>query len=75
MKMDAMTAMTHMMESLTCHRRINLCQPGLSVRQPKKKNWYTPKPSSWQMAQLVHADTQLRMSTPAVPTPRIAAMK
>ncbi|KFY07217.1 hypothetical protein V492_07350 [Pseudogymnoascus sp. VKM F-4246] len=38
-------------ESEICQTRINLCQPGDSVRHPKKKNWYTPYPSGCAKAQ------------------------
>lgn len=34
-----MTEHKAVIESAICHSRINLCQPGLRVRQPKKKNW------------------------------------
>ena len=61
--------------SKICHTRKNLCHLGLRVRQPKKKNWYNPKPSAWFVNKLVHAATPFSTRTPAVPKPRTAPMK
>src|SRR5271163_1524971 len=44
-------------ESESCQTKKNLCQLGLRVRHPKKKNSYTPKPCGWSPAQLVQALT------------------